>query len=114
MKNVLLWLPRILTILAILFMLMFSLDVFTENAPAGKTILGFLAHNIPAFVLALILFISWKNELIGGLLLIAAFIAAAIFFRSFNGNPGSLIVIVPFLVSGLFFVLYHFLYKKEN
>jgi len=106
------WTPRILTILAILFMLMFSFDVFDGNEPVGAKLLGFLMHNIPVLILTGILVVAWKQELAGGVLLIAAAIAASIFFRSFSGNPWSLIVLAPFAIAGVLFILHYFLYRK--
>jgi hypothetical protein len=112
--KILYWVPRILTILAILFMMMFSLDMIGENIPLGKKLLGLLIHNLPALILAAILVVAWKKELIGGLLFIVAFIAASIFFRSFSGNPGSLIVILPFLLTGILFILHNRIYGVKN
>jgi hypothetical protein len=113
-RNLLYWVPRVFTIAAILFMLMFSLDSFDGDASLAKKALGFLVHNIPVMVLIVILIVAWKNELIGGLLLIVAFIAGSVFFNSFSGNPGSLVVIIPFLITGLLFILYYFLYRKKT
>jgi hypothetical protein len=113
-ERILYWSPRILTILAILFMLMFSFDVFEGNESAGRKLLGFLMHNIPVLILSAILFISWKWEFIGGILLIAAFVAASVFFKSFTGNPWSLIVLAPFIITGALFLLHHFLYGRHN
>jgi hypothetical protein len=112
--KILYWVPRILTILAILFMMMFSLDMIGENIPLGKKLLGLLIHNIPALILAGILVVAWKNELIGGLLFIVAFIAASIFFRSFAGNPGSFVVIIPFMITGILFILHSRLYGRKG
>jgi len=113
-SKILYWIPRILTLIAILFMLMFSFDVFEGNDPAGRKLLGFLVSNIPVMLLAIILIVAWKRELIGGILLIAAFIAASIFFHSFTGNPASLIVIIPFLITGLLFILHSWLYPANQ
>ena len=108
------WIPRILTILAILFMMIFSFDSFGGNEPLQRQLLGFLMHNIPVFILAVILIIAWKRELIGGILFIAAFIAAALKFNSFGGNPASLIVIAPFLITGLLFILHYYMYETKT
>lgn len=113
-EKLLYWTPRILTILAIIFMLMFSFDTLGGNEPVGRKILGLLIQNIPVFILIGILIIAWKRELIGGALFVIAFIAASIYFRTFAGNPGSLIVILPFLLTGLLFILYHFWYGKPR
>ncbi len=107
------WIPRIFAIAAIFFMLIFSFDSFGGDAPLSKKVLGFLVHNVPVMILTVILIVAWKYELVGGLLFISAFIAGAIFFKSFSGHPGSLVVIVPFLITGIMFILYHFLYGKR-
>jgi len=101
-------------ILALLFMLMFSFDVFEGNEPLGRKLLGFLISNIPVFILTAIFVVAWKRELIGGILLFAALIGASILFRSFAGNPASLIVLAPFVVTGILFLLHHFLYKGNK
>ena len=114
MSKILYWVPRIFTIAALIFMLMFSLDSFGGNDPIGKKLLGFLIHNIPVLILTAILIVAWKWEVIGGSLFLVAFVIASIFFRSFNGNPGSLVVIAPFLITGILFILHHFLYGKNE
>ncbi|MBK7627336.1 MAG: hypothetical protein IPJ16_09120 [Bacteroidales bacterium] len=111
-SRLLYWIPRVFTILAIIFMMIFSLDAFEGNEPLGKRLIGFLIHNIPVFILIIILVIAWKRELIGGVLFILAFIAGGIFFKSFSGNAASLIVIGPFFVTGVLFILHHLFYRK--
>lgn len=113
-EKILRWVPRVLTIIALLFMLMFSFDVFEENASFGRKMLGFLIHNIPVLILTMFFIIAWFQELIGGLLLILAFLIAAIYFNSFSGNPGSLIVIIPYLISGILFIFHSQLYGKSK
>jgi len=114
-SKILYWVPRTLAVLAILFMLLFSIDVFSGNDSFGMKMLGFLMHNIPVLIVLAILIVAWKWEVAGGILFIIAFIAGTIFFHSFSGNPGSIIVISPFLLVGILFILHHFLYpvKKE-
>lgn len=112
--KILYWFPRILAILSILFMLMFSLDSFGGDNPPGKQILGFLMHNIPVFVLIIVLVIAWKREIIGGALFIIAFFALGIFFKSFSGNTASLLIIAPFLVAGAMFILHDVLSSRSK
>lgn len=114
MDKFLYWISRILTILAILFMLMFSFDVFGGSEPLSKKLLGFLMHNIPVLLFIFILIIAWNWEVIGGLLLIAAFVAGGIYFKSFTSNHGSLIIIIPFLVAGILFIIHHLLYGQKK
>lgn len=111
-KKLLYWTPRILAILAILFMMIFSMDCFEMG---GKdALICLVMHNIPAFIIIIVLIIAWKWELIGGILFVAAFIAAGIFFGSFTGNPASLIVISPFLLVGILFIVYFYLYRNKK
>lgn len=61
------WTPRILSIIFIGFLTLFSLDVFTTGASAGEIASGLLVHNIPSIALAIILFFAWKKEIIGAI-----------------------------------------------
>jgi hypothetical protein len=112
--KILYWFPRILAILAILFMMMFSLDVFGGEEPLGRQLLGLLMHNIPAFILIIVLVIAWKYEVIGGVIFILLFFALGIFFKSFSGNSGSLIILIPFLLAGAMFILHQFLSSRSK
>ena len=107
------WIPRILAILAILFMMMFSLDCF-EGGIAKDMFICFIMHNIPAFIVIIVLVISWKWELIGGILFVIVFFAGSIFFHGFGKNWGALIIMVPFLLTGGFFILHYFLYARKK
>ncbi len=114
MLKILYWFPRILAILSILFMLMFSLDSFGGDSPLGKQVLGFLVHNIPAFVLIIALVFAWKNEVLGGVIFILLFFALGIFFKSFTRNSGSLLIIIPFLLTGIMFILHEVLSARSK
>ena len=49
------WTPRILAILFILFLAMFSLDVFESASGFGEILVGLFIHNIPAMILLVVL-----------------------------------------------------------
>ena len=61
------WTPRVLSIIFILFIAMFSLDVFGNNYTFWETILGLFMNNIPTFVLIIFLIIAWKWEWVGAI-----------------------------------------------
>ena len=80
--------PRILAVLFIIFLALFSLDIFEGNYGFWGTILGLFMHNIPSMVLLIILIISWKHELVGAI----TFILVGILYIVFNiitGNPNA-------------------------
>jgi hypothetical protein len=66
------WTPRIASILFLLFLTLFSLDVFSEGLNFWQTVLGLFMHNIPTLILLIILIISWKYEIVGGIAFILA------------------------------------------
>jgi hypothetical protein len=101
------WSPRILGILAIAFMTLFSLDCFEEGNLLGDQLLCFLMHNIPSLIILGILLIAWKWERIGGILFLAAALSGMIFFNVFNGNWGAMIIMTPFVITGILFILHH-------
>ena len=73
------WTPRILSIMLVLFLTIFSGDVFEENLGFWQTFLHLLIHNIPSLLLAGVIWISWKYEIVGGITFILAGIAHLIF-----------------------------------
>lgn len=111
MLKFLCWLSRVIAILAILFMIMLSLDVFAGGMSQGYKLMAFVIHNIPALMFIIALVVAWKNEIIGGSLFILFSIALAIFFGSVSGNPAALVVILPFFISGILFILHQVLEK---
>ena len=66
------WTPRILTILFLLFLAMFSLDIFDAGYDFWGTVLGLFMHNLPVLILLAVLIISWKYEIVGGIVFILA------------------------------------------
>jgi hypothetical protein len=93
---------------------MFSFDVFDGAESFGMKMLGFLIQNIPVMILIAILIISWKWELAGGALFILASVSGTFFYHSFSGNPGSLVVVAPFLLAGILFILHSVLFGKNS
>lgn len=70
------WTPRILSILFIMFLAMFSLDVIEPGRSIGDIIIGLIMYNIPVFILIVLLVIAWKHELVGA----ATFISAGLLY----------------------------------
>ncbi len=72
LHKIIYWAPRILSILFIIFLALFSLDVFDLQLDFWQTIVGLFMHNIPALILLIVLIISWKYEIVGGIAFILA------------------------------------------
>mgnify|MGYP001597363958 FL=1 len=59
------WTPRIVSIAFIVFLALFSLDVITPEATPWQILGGLVMHNIPVFILIIVLVIAWKREYVG-------------------------------------------------
>ncbi|WP_448376610.1 DUF7670 domain-containing protein [Fervidobacterium sp.] len=66
-RNWLFWLPRILSIIVFLFIFLTSFDVFEEGKSVSDILIAFLIHNIPAFILLILIILAWKMEIIGAI-----------------------------------------------
>ncbi len=122
-SKIIYWVPRILCVLAILFISMFALDAFDPGLPLSQQILGFLMHMIPSFALLLVLVIAWKWEYIGGIIFAIIGIATSPFIYSLNYNRSHLagvslmivcMVCLPFIIVGILFILSHFRRKGSK
>jgi len=121
--KVLYWTARILCILAILFVSLFSLDSFSSERTFLQNTTAFLMHNIPSFILLATLIIAWKWEKVGGIILTIIGLAFSIFIFVFNYKRNhfpimtcllqALIIAIPFVLAGVLFILSYFRKKKE-
>jgi len=66
------WTPRILSIIFLVFLTLFSFDVISPELSFWQILGGMFMHNIPVFFLLAILIISWKYEIVGGIAFILA------------------------------------------
>ncbi len=116
--RVLYWSPRILAILLILLMAAMSLDVFESGGTAWEIAGGLFMHNIPVFIMIIILIVAWKREIVGGV----AFILAGIAYITFAATSGipwylviswSLTIAGPALLTGVLFLI-NWYRKRKN
>lgn len=110
------WLPRIICILAILFISIFAADAFEQGLSAV------LIHLIPSFVLLAFLIVAWKWEYIGGIIfiLIGLGFTPFVFMLNYNRNHSIwlslntiLVITFPFIVVGILFIVSHLLKRKN-
>src|SRR3989338_2731594 len=103
------WAPRILSILFVLFLSIFSWDVISPELKWWELAVGLFMHNIPVFILAGIIAISWKREIVGGI----AFILAGLLYITLlimnrfeqDITSWSLIISGPVFLIGILFLV---------
>ncbi|MBN2268044.1 MAG: hypothetical protein JXC35_01340 [Acholeplasmataceae bacterium] len=111
--KIILWAPRILSILLILMLFMLSFDVFEVDDVWYRLILGFLIHNIPAFVLTIALVLAWKYPLVGAVIYTIAGLFYAFYMLITFGLEmvsGVLTLGIPAIFIG---VLFYLTYQKN-
>lgn len=105
------WIPRILSILLILFLGLFSLDVFEGNHKFWEYVVGFLIHNIPSFILLAILIISWRYEIVGGIVYTFAGVGYFLMmitnknFSFWNAMSAVALIGLPAVIIGVLFII---------
>jgi hypothetical protein len=117
------WLPRVLCILAILFISLFSADAFSHGDSIWQKLMAFFMHLIPSFILTVFLVIAWKRELTGGIIFILTGLGLSpwVYMHNYAMNHsvamslGIIMVInFPFVLTGILFVAGHYLKKKSS
>ena len=117
------WIPRVLCILAILFISMFALDSFAPGLTIWEQIRDFLIHLIPTYVLLAALAVAWKWEKIGGIVLMSIGLGLSPFVFYMNWQrTGSfwvalgiiLVINLPFVVIGSLFLISNYVRKKNS
>jgi hypothetical protein len=108
MKTILLWLPRILAILFIIFISLFALDMFEMGLSGWDLMVGLFMHLIPSFVCIAALLIAWRWQLPGGILFM---LAGACFVFLTRGVEW---MAAPLFLVGILFLLYWILYQRKN
>lgn len=104
------WSPRILGIMFILFLMLFSLDVFEPGLSPQQITIALFMHNIPAMLLLVVFIISWKREIVGGIVFI---LAGLLYIALLAINPTfewymlswSVIIAGPAFMIGILFLL---------
>ncbi|NTW30564.1 MAG: hypothetical protein HGA33_04750 [Candidatus Moranbacteria bacterium] len=118
------WAPRMASIMFVLFLALFSLDVFEPGRSAAEILVGLLMHNIPVFVLTALTAIAWKRPLVGGISFISAGVLyiALVFFQGVRGGLDWRIALawsvqlsgIAFVVGSLYIADWRRLRKKEG
>lgn len=123
LSKVLYWSPRILGILAILFISIFALDAFAPGLTLWQQLGAFFMHLIPSIGLAVLLAYTWKHEKWGGILflLIGLIFTPIIFNWNYRMNNSVWIsvsiislITVPFVVVGILFLVHDFINKRRQ
>jgi len=103
LKKTLLWLPRVLGILFVLFTSLFSFDVFDMGLSFWKSILVFFMHLVvPTLLLAIFVILAWRWEWVGALGFGLWGVYYPLAFKGFDLTAYILISGIPLLIAVLY------------
>ncbi len=103
--RVLFWLPRVLSIVFIAFLSLFSLDVFDGQYGFWGTLLALTMHLMPVFVLIVVLVLAWRWEWIGALMFAAAGAAYGLMIAGRPNPPLPMKLVWSLTIAGPAFVV---------
>jgi hypothetical protein len=116
------WLPRVLCILAILFISLFAADAFEPGKTIWQQLGDFFIHLIPTYFLLAFLLLAWKWEKIGGIIFVLTGLGFIPFIYQHNfkmnqsvGMSLSILLMInfPFVLVGILFLVSYYLKRKN-
>ena len=110
LSRLLLWIPRLLSILLILFLSIFAFDVFTEYTDFRPLLKALLIHLIPSFILMIAVILAWKWEWIGAVVFIGA--GLLYLFTALHRLDWVLLISGPLFIVGILYLL-GWLWRKD-
>lgn len=111
-SRLLYWAPRVLAIMIIVFLALFSLDVF-EDGFSLLALGGFFIHSIPSIALLVALVVFWRHDKVAGiaflvlwfLFMVFLTIPRSLFVGHLTMESVALILPSPLLVTGILFLV---------
>ena len=111
--------PKIVGLLFVAFLALFSLDVISPEYSIGQILLGLFMHNIPVFILLAVLFVAWRYEIVGAVAFALAGVLyiLLIIFNAINHQFAWYMISWSFTIAGPAFVvsyLYFYCWKNKK
>lgn len=112
--KVLRYISRTILLLVAIFWFIFALLSGAEGYGGGlKGIIMNSPNALPWLLLFVFIYIAWKWELIGGILVALTGLCTIFAFDTFESIPAFLLITVPLIVLGAFLIISWHLTKKE-
>ena len=106
-KRLVTWTPRILAILYIIFITIFSFDesVFT---------LPWFVHLMPTLLLTLMVILTWRKPLAAAIIFLILGFGFTLIFKTYTNWLIFLIISLPLILIGILFLLERLFLKKKD
>ena len=99
------WIPRIVAIVYVLFLMIFSLNAFKIEGGTGVKIAGFIYYSLPSITVTAVLASYWRSPRACGIIFLA--IGAFFTFRlgTYHSMDTFLLTSLPPLLAGILFLV---------
>lgn len=108
------WVPRIFSLVFVLFFGLFALDVFESDASWWQQVGGFIIHQVPSVLLLLMLIVTWKHPFWTGIIFILLAIVFTVFFRTYDSFLSFLMISIPVFLAAVLFIIASFKRKEQE
>ncbi len=105
-KKIIIWTPRVLAILYIIFITIFAFDESVISLP-------FIVHLMPTILLALVLIFTWRKPLTAAIIFLILGFGFTLIFRTYQNLVTFLIISLPLILMGVLFLLEKLLVKRK-
>ena len=108
-RHVISWIARTLGIVFVIFISLFALDVFGAGYGFWESILAFLIHLVPTFLVLIALLVAWRWPKVGALLYAGLALFYIVVMRRDLDWQILLLIPGPLLITGVLFGISGFL-----
>ena len=113
MGKYVLWAPRVLMSILIVFIIVMAIDAFRIPYSSGSNAGSLLTSLIPAALLLAGLITGWKHKLAAGIIVVIIGLAMIVLTRIYRQNFSFLVLSTPVLVTGILYFL-NWLYDRPS
>jgi len=99
------WIPRIVAMVYVLFLMIFSLDAFKIEGGAGIKIAGFIYYSLPSITVTAVLASYWRSPRACGIVFLAIGAFITLRLGTYRSMDTFLLTSLPPLVAGILFLI---------
>ncbi len=113
-NNLLYWKPRVLALIYIIILSLFSLEVFRFNYTLSEFVTAFFLSLSPALVIGFFLVIAWRMEELGGSLFILLGIILFLRYSRSQSYLTNFLIAAPLILIGMLFIVNSLMGNKHK
>ena len=114
MGKIVLWAPRIITVILTIFISILAFNRFVPGATRMENSMVFIIGLLPAVIMILVLALAWFYKLAGGITFVILGVVMTILYQWHRADLSFLSLASPVIVVGILFILSHFYERSAS